>query len=179
MNWIFKLLFKLSGWKISGSLPDLNKYIVAVAPHTSNWDFVIGVMARSQLKLTKARFLGKKELFDGPFGWLFRGLGGTPVDRHSKTDMVSQVVEQFNKHKEFILAIAPEGTRKKVEKLKTGFYHMAKGAGVPILPTGLDFASKTLVIGPLLFPGINMEEDLEKLVAFYRTIRGKNPAFGL
>src|SRR6266849_4696069 len=118
---IYLLIFKLIGWRVEGSFPtDKKKYIVAVAPHTSNWDFVIGVMARSILKIQRARFLGKNQLFKAPFGWFFRLIGGYPVDRSSSHDMVHQVVTIFNEHEAFILAIAPEGTRKKVPKLKTG-----------------------------------------------------------
>src|SRR2546430_128791 len=120
---IYLLIFKLIGWRVEGSFPpDLKKYIIAVAPHTSNWDFVIGVMARSILNIQRARFLGKSQLFKAPFGWFFRAIGGHPVDRSSSHDMVHQVATIFNEHNEFILAIAPEGTRKKVTKLKTGFY---------------------------------------------------------
>src|SRR6266850_2408387 len=109
---IYILIFKLIGWKIEGSFPlKIKKYIVSVAPHTSNWDFVIGVMARSILKIQRARFLGKSQLFQRPYGWFFRWLGGYPVDRSSSHDMVQQAVDIFNRHERFILAIAPEGTR--------------------------------------------------------------------
>src|SRR3954466_7326290 len=108
-------LFKLCGWKTNGRTPSIKKYIIAVGPHTSNWDFLVGVGARSALRITNAQFLGKSQLFRPPFGWFFRALGGHPVDRASKQDMVDQVVNIFNRHDTFILAMAPEGTRKKVE----------------------------------------------------------------
>ncbi|MCW5910956.1 MAG: lysophospholipid acyltransferase family protein [Cyclobacteriaceae bacterium] len=177
---LYKLIFKLSGWKMEGSFsPEVKKYIIAVAPHTSNWDFVIGVMARSILRLQRARFLGKDSLFKPPFGWLFRWLGGYPVDRTKNNDMVQQVVDIFNRHDQFILAMAPEGTRKKVSKLRTGFYFIAKNAGVPIIPVGFDFSKKCVVIGEPLYASDNLEADFNRLLSFYRNIRGKNPESGI
>jgi 1-acyl-sn-glycerol-3-phosphate acyltransferase len=177
MGPLYSFLFKLFGWKTNGQMPHFKKYIIAVAPHTSNWDFLVGVGARSALRIRKAQFLGKSQLFKPPFGWFFRSLGGHPVDRTSKQDMVEQVVEIFNRHHEFILAMAPEGTRKKVEKLRTGFYYIAKGAHVPIVPVGFDFEKKEVVVGPTLYPSDNFEEDMRQFLAFYRTIHARNPAF--
>lgn len=177
---LYHIIFKLIGWKIDGSFkPDLKKYIIAVAPHTSNWDFVIGVMARSILRLQRAKFLGKDSLFKPPFGWFFRWLGGYPVDRSRRHDMVQQVVDIFNKHDEFILAMAPEGTRKKVDKLRTGFYFIAKGAGVPIVPVGFDFGRKKVIIGDPVVPTDQIDHDLKKLIEFYSDISGKNPELGI
>jgi 1-acyl-sn-glycerol-3-phosphate acyltransferase len=167
------------GWSIEGDLPDLKKYVIAVAPHTSWWDFVIGVMARSLLKIERARFLGKSQLFLWPYGWFFRMLGGTPVDRTSSHDVVDQVVKIFNEHDEFILGLAPEGTRKKVDKLRTGFYYIAKGAGVPIVPVGFDFEKKKVIIGQPLTPSNDFQRDMNMLLSFYRPIKGKLRAFGL
>jgi 1-acyl-sn-glycerol-3-phosphate acyltransferase len=176
----YLLIFKLIGWKIEGSFPShLKKYIIAVAPHTSNWDFVIGVMARSILRVEKAKFLGKDSLFKPPFGWFFRWLGGYPVDRTGKHDMVQQVIAIFYKHDEFIVGIAPEGTRKKVAKLRTGFYFIAKGAGVPIVPVGFDFRIKKVIIGNPTIPTDQIDLDLEKLMEFYSNIKGKNPELGI
>ena len=120
---VYSFLFFLAGWTINGGFPPgLKKFIIAVAPHTSNWDFIVGVAARSILRIRQAKFLGKRSLFKSPFGFIFRWLGGYPVDRSKSEDRVAQAVALFNTHDEFILAIAPEGTRKKVERLKTGFY---------------------------------------------------------
>jgi 1-acyl-sn-glycerol-3-phosphate acyltransferase len=177
---LFVFIFKLLGWSVERSFsPDLKKYIVAVAPHTSNWDFVIGVLARSVVKIQKAKFLGKSPLFKPPYGWLFRTLGGYPVYRDTSHDMVHQVVDLFNQHDEFILAIAPEGTRKKVAKLKTGFYYIALQAHVPIVPCGFDFARKKVVIGEPFYPTGNVEPDMEVLKRFYRAIKGRNPELGI
>jgi 1-acyl-sn-glycerol-3-phosphate acyltransferase len=176
---LYKLLFKSFGWKINGSLPrGLRKYVIAVAPHTSNWDFLVGIAARSILKITDAKFLAKSQLFTPLSGWLFRALGGYPVERSTSNDMVAQVAAIINSRPEFILAIAPEGTRKKVERLKTGFYHIARAANIPIVPVGFDYEKKEVVVGDALYPH-TMEEDLETLHNFYRKIPGRNPAFGL
>jgi 1-acyl-sn-glycerol-3-phosphate acyltransferase len=180
MRRLYELIFKLVGWKVRGHFPrGLKKYIVAVAPHTSNWDFVVGIAARSILRMKKTKFLGKGQLFRPPYGWIFRALGGYPVDRSSRQDMVKQVVALFNSHDHFILAIAPEGTRKKVAKLRTGFYYIAKAAGIPIIPTGFDFKKKEVVIGEPLYPTEDINQDFNKLYSFYGNIVGRNPELGL
>lgn len=176
---VYVLMFKILGWKINGNMPDTKKYVIAVAPHTSNWDFVVGIAVRSILRIQKAQFLGKSQLFRPPFGWFFRMLGGHPVERTTSKDMVDQVLKIFERHDEFILAMAPEGTRKKVEKLRTGFYYIAKGAHVPIVPVGFDFWKKEVVIGLPLYPSDSFDGDMEQILSFYRTIRGRNPELGL
>ncbi len=176
---IYLVIFKFMGWKIEGKLPHERKYIIAVAPHTSNWDFVIGVMARSILCITNARFLGKDSLFKPPFGWIFKAFGGYPVNRSKNQDMVQQVVAIFQAHDDFILALAPEGTRKKVAALRTGFYYISKYANVPIVPVGFDFSRKSVVLGEKFIPSGKPETDMEVLMSFYRSIRGKNPKWGL
>ena len=177
---IARFMFKISGWKVEGRFPsELRKYIIAVAPHTSNWDFPVGVLARSVLHIENAKFLGKDSLFKPPFGWFFRWLGGYPVDRSSRHDVVQQVVNIFNNHDDFIVAMAPEGTRKKVEKLRTGFYFIAKGANIPIIPVGFDFEKKVIKVGEPFYPTDNLENDLKFLISYYRTIRGKNPELAI
>jgi 1-acyl-sn-glycerol-3-phosphate acyltransferase len=177
---IAKFIFKITGWKVEGSFsPELKKYIIAVAPHTSNWDFPIGVLARSVLHIEKAKFLGKDSLFKPPFGWFFRWLGGYPVDRSNRHEVVQQVVNIFNKHDEFIVAMAPEGTRKKVDKLRSGFYFIAKGANIPIIPCGFDFEKKIIKVGTPFYPTGNQDHDFQFLISFYKTIKGKNPELGI
>jgi 1-acyl-sn-glycerol-3-phosphate acyltransferase len=177
---IAKFIFKITGWKVEGNFPsELKKYIIAVAPHTSNWDFPVGVLARSVLHIEKAKFLGKHSLFKPPFGWFFRLLGGYPVDRSNRHDVVQQVVNIFNKHDEFIVAMAPEGTRKKVEKLRTGFYFIAKGANIPIIPVGFDFEKKVIKVGEPFWPTNNQDNDFQVLLDFYKKIKGKNPELGI
>jgi 1-acyl-sn-glycerol-3-phosphate acyltransferase len=180
MRPIYLFVFKLLGWKISGDFnPELKKYIVAVAPHTSNWDFVVGIAARSIVRMRKIKFLAKSSLFKPPHGWIFTALGGYSVERSSNHDMVTRVAALFDSHERFVLAIAPEGTRKKVDKLRTGFYYIAKAAQVPIIPVGFDFKKKEVVIGDVLFPGDDISGDFQKLHAFYNQIAGKNPENGL
>ena len=176
----YVLVFKLFGWRISGSFPSqLKKYIVAVGPHTSSWDFVVGVAARSILRMRDAHFLGKSQLFRPPFGWFFRWLGGHPVERTKSHDMVDQVVRVFDEHEYFILALAPEGTRKKVNKLRTGFYFIARQARVPIIPVGFDFAKKEVIISEPFYPTQDSEGDIAKIMDFYRGVTGKNPELGI
>lgn len=177
---VYKLILKILGWKIVGSFPsDLKKYVVAVAPHTSNWDFPLGIAVRSVLGMQKSKFLGKSQLFKPPFGWMFRSLGGIPVDRSKSHDLVEQVVQHFNDHEELILALAPEGTRKKVKKLRTGFYFIARKAGVPIIPTGFDFEKREVIIGKPFYPSENIEHDIDEIISFYRKIKGRNPELGI
>jgi len=176
---LYALAFRILGWKLTGKMPDIPKFIIAVAPHTSNWDFLVGLAARSLLRIRNAQFLGKSQLFKPPFGWFFRWLGGHPVDRASSHDMVDQVVRIFNRHEKFLLAIAPEGTRKKVTKLRTGFYFIARGAKVPIVPVGFDFSKKEVVIAEPFYPSDSVDRDMATLLQFYRSIKGKNPELGL
>jgi 1-acyl-sn-glycerol-3-phosphate acyltransferase len=179
MRFVYGFFFNLFAWRIDGSFPPtLKKYIVAIAPHTSNWDFLVGLAARSLLRMQKTKFLGKSQLFRPPYGWVFRALGGYPVDRTSKHDMVKQVADLFNAHDHFIVAIAPEGTRKKVEKLRTGFYYIAKAANIPVIPVGFDYARKAVVLGEPLYPGEDIAADFEKLHRFYGSITGRNPELG-
>lgn len=167
MRSLFKFIFRLTGWRIIGSVPTTeNKYIIIAAPHTSNWDFIIGVMVRSIVGFD-SKFLGKKSLFRKPFGWLFRWLGGIPVDRSRAANLVDQVVSIFNDHDKFVLAIAPEGTRKNVTEWKTGFYYIAHGAGVPIVRSKIDIPNKTVTFyKPFMTTG-SIEKDLPKIKEVY------------
>lgn len=165
---------RLGGWKIQGDVPrDLKKYIIAVAPHSSNWDFPIGLAVRS-IKRFKSNFLGKKELFKAPFGWLFRKLGGYPVDRSHKTNLVDQVVDIIKNNEHFVIAIAPEGTRKKVDKWKSGFYHIAHKAGIPIVYASFDYPTKTVEFRSPFYPTGDLEKDAKVIMEFFEGKRGKN-----
>ncbi|MCX8490897.1 MAG: 1-acyl-sn-glycerol-3-phosphate acyltransferase [Cyclobacteriaceae bacterium] len=180
MRWLLVLIFKWMGWRTQGNMPvNINKYIVAVAPHTSNWDFVIGILVRSVLNIQRAKFIGKDSLFKPPFGWFFSALGGYPVDRSGQKDVTDQIAHIFNQHEKFILGLAPEGTRKKVDKLRTGFYYIAKKAHVPIVPIGFDFAKKIVVVAKRFYPTEDFEADMDYLTRFYSTISGRNPELGI
>lgn len=173
---LWKLYWKLSGWKVRGQFPhEQKKALMIVAPHTTWKDVLVGFSGRAVLDIPHARFLGKKELFDGPFGWLFRWLGGTPVDRFSSQGMVGQVVEMFRTNEKFLLAMAPEGTRKRVDKLRSGFYHIANTAQVPLLMVGLDFGKKELVLSEPFFTTGNETADLHQIIQFFARFQGAVP----
>ncbi len=171
-RFLYKFFFSLFGWKIEGVLPLEKKYIIIVAPHTSNWDFMIGLCARSILRFD-AKFLGKKELFKFPFGALFRWLGGVPVDRSKHVNMVDAVAELFNQQEKFIVAIAPEGTRKYVPQWKTGFYFMALKANVPIAMVTFDYRKKAVIINHPFYPIGNKDADMKIIYDFYIDKKGK------
>lgn len=153
---------RMMGWRIAGEIPDRAKMLLIVVPHSSNWDFIVGVAAKLALRL-RVKFLGKDSLFRFPLGILMRSLGGIPVDRSTANDVVTAVVAQFARRRSMLLAIAPEGTRKPVARWRTGFYHIAIGAGVPILPVGLDWSTRTIRLGTLFFPTGNLDADVSAL----------------
>lgn len=169
-------VFRLMGWRIEGQLPPLDKFVVIGAHHTSNWDFVLFIAAKFILRLN-ARWFGKHSIFRWPFGTLMRYWGGIPIRRHLKLNTVEQAIEAFAEHRQFILVLSPEGTRRKVERWKSGFYHIACGAGVPIVPAALDFQHRRIVIGAPFQPTGNEEADLRQLLAFYRPYVPKNPDY--
>ena len=166
---IGRFVLRLLGWRIEGKLPDLPKQLVIAAPHSSNWDFVLGVALVFAMRLD-ARFLGKAELFRGPLGPFMRWLGGIPVDRTNPDGVVDGAIAEFQAGKRLVLAMAPEGTRRPVEKWKTGFYRIATGAGVPIVPGYFDNGRRRVGFGPVFQPSGDMERDLELLQGFYRAI---------
>ena len=170
----------ITGWKTDVHFPQrVKKCIIIVGPHTSAWDIVIGVLYRSAAGMSGTRFLGKQELFDGPFGFLFKWMGGTPVDRSSKQKLVDQVVEIFNSKQELRLALSPEGTRQKVSRLRTGFYHIARGAKVPIIMAGMDYKNKNLILSTPFYPGCNEAIEQQKVILFFAAIKGKNAELGM
>lgn len=176
---ISRWLLKIWGWKITGSYPhELKKLVLAVAPHTSNWDFPVGVLARSAAA-ADAVFVGKHTLFRPPFGWFFRSIGGVPVDRTKRGNFVAGVIDEFARRDHFHVCIAPEGTRKKVDRFKTGFYHIAKGAGVPIVLTRFDWERREVDFGERFYPTDNEERDLEYIWNYFKNTKGKNPELGV
>lgn len=175
MRFLYKLIFQtLLKWKIEGQVPSEKKYIIVVAPHTSNYDFMIGLAVRSIMGF-KASFLGKKELFRWPFGWLFRKLGGYPVDRSRHTNLVDAVAAIFDEHENFAIAIAPEGTRKYVKEWKSGFYYMAQKARVPLLLAAIDYNKRTVFFSQPYYPTGNKEIDSKNILSFYAGHEGKFP----
>ena len=161
------------GWRIAGSIPDEPKLVIIVAPHTSNWDFVVGVAAKFALAL-RVVFLGKDALFHFPLGALMRRLGGVPVDRSAPHDVVNEMLRRFAATERLVLAIAPEGTRKRVERWRTGFYHIAHGANVPIMPVALDWGSHTVrILAPFYTTG-DVGKDLQDLQGRFLGFRGRS-----
>ncbi|MBL7843426.1 MAG: 1-acyl-sn-glycerol-3-phosphate acyltransferase [Cyclobacteriaceae bacterium] len=176
------VILKLMGWKTTpvGSFPvQPKKYVLIVAPHTSGWDFIIGVMYRSVLRLTKSRYLGKAELFRPPFGFFFRWLGGTPVDRSTSQNMVDQVAQLFDQHDELAVALSPEGTRQRVDRLRTGFYNIAKKANVPIVMVGFDFKNKQVIFSDPFYPSEDQQQDFNNILRFLGPVEGKHADKGL
>ena len=179
MSFLYRFFFFRLGWNISGQWPaDHRKYIIVVAPHTSNWDFMIGLCVRSITRL-KAGFLGKKELFRYPFGGLFRRLGGYPVERSKSTNFVETVANIFRGKEDFIVAIAPEGTRKFNDDWKTGFFYIAKSAEIPIVPTSIDYSTKTVHIGDPVFVTGDVHESVRNLKVWFSGFKGKYPEMGV
>jgi 1-acyl-sn-glycerol-3-phosphate acyltransferase len=172
MIFFWKLIMKIIGWKTEGGLPENDKkFVIIVVPHTSNWDFLLGVVIRGAMGF-KANFLGKDSLFRGPFGFFFRSLGGIPVNRNASQNMVEQVVGEVKKRKSFILAIAPEGTRGKVKKWRTGFYYIALNTGIPIIMCQLDFEFRVARFLEPFYPTGNAEKDLEFIKGQFINIKG-------
>lgn len=169
------ILFRVLGWDFEGNFAlNIKKYIVIVAPHTSWVDFPIAILARISSGIM-INFIGKAPLFNGPFGFFFRSLGGTPVDRSKNNNVVQTIVEIFNSKEEFKLGLSPEGTRRKVTTWKTGFYYIAKGAKVPIVMAALDFENKKIKISDPFYTTNDKEKDISFLRNFYVNVKGKNP----
>ena len=179
MQQFSRWILNLFGWRIINDMPSgLRKYVVAVAPHTSWKDFFLGLLVRSAIGL-KIYYLGKKELFDSPIGFFFRWTGGKPVDRKQHTGLVDQVVALFNSHDEFAIALAPEGTRKKVADLKTGFYYIARKANVPIIPCLLDYEHKKVHFLHPFYVSRDPEKDLDTIWNSFRDVKGANKKYGI
>lgn len=179
-SWISKGLLRLWGWKITGHYPsEVDKLVIAVAPHTSNWDFPVGVLVNSAGKY-RANYVGKHTIFRWPFGVFFRWLGGIPVDRSKNHNFVSATVEAFHREKRMHLVIAPEGTRTKVERFKTGFYHIARLAEVPICLCTFNWETKEVFFDPKLFwPTSNEDADIAYIWNYFKGIKGRNPEQGI
>lgn len=168
---IARFFFALFGWKLVGTIPtDLKKGVIAVCPHNSWLDFPVGLMARGAMR-RKIGYLGKAELFNSPVGFLFKWLGGTPVIRNANMNMVESYAITIKSADDMLFALAPEGTRKNVAKLKTGFYYMAVGGEIPIIPVGFDFKKKQVIISEPFMPTGDFKMDMQKhFVPFFKTV---------
>jgi 1-acyl-sn-glycerol-3-phosphate acyltransferase len=169
-------LLTRAGWRFEGAWPDLPKFVTIVAPHTSNWDFPVGLAAKWALGFD-AHWWGKDTLFLPPLGWFMRANGGLPVDRKNSSKVVDKTIEGFRNNEQFALVLAPEGTRKKVTQWRSGFWHVAKGAGVPICCVAFDWSRKVIRVGPTTMPD---EDDtvagITRIRSYYDDVTGYNPS---
>jgi len=168
-----RAVLRLCGWSLVGKFPDVPKAVLIAAPHSSWWDGVWGLLMKVGIG-ADVHFMGKQELFHGPLGSLLRRLGGMPIDRSTAKGVVEQMIDQFRQRDALWLGIAPEGTRKPVKRWKSGFWHIAHDAGVPIVMAWFNYPDKTIGIGPLFETSDDMEADLARLRAFYAPFKGKH-----
>jgi len=174
-RWLLRTLgrwvVRLSGWRVTGEFPNIPKAVVIAAPHSSAWDGVIGISAASALNL-RPTWMGKDALFGPGLGWLMRLFGGVPTDRSNPNGVVGQTVEQFASSDQLWVVLAPEGTRRRVQQWRSGFYHIAVGAGVPIVPVYFHYPEKTIGICEVFMPTGDMEADMQALYRIYEPWRG-------
>jgi 1-acyl-sn-glycerol-3-phosphate acyltransferase len=170
-----RTLLGLFGWRIAGRLPALPKFVLIVAPHTSNWDFLIGLLAMLATGL-RAHWLGKHSIFRFPVAPALRWLGGEPVDRSASHGTVKAAIAHFQARGQWVLALSPEGTRRRVTTWKTGFLRIATGAGVPIVPVWLDYGTRTVGLGAAIEPSGNESADIARLRAMFRKDMARRPA---
>ena len=169
-----RLVLKLSGWSVSGGLPKHDKYVLIAAPHTSNWDLVYMLAIAFALKM-KINWMGKDSLFKPPFGIILRWLGGVAIDRSKTNNVVQAMADEFTKRDRLILAVPPAGTRGKRDHWKSGFYHIANTAQVPIVLGYLDYSKKTGGFAGSVMPSGDIASDMDQMRAFYSSVSGKFP----
>ena len=178
MEGVAKILLRLLGWRVAGDLPDTPKFVLVVAPHTSNWDFPIGLICAYALGLTRwpYGYMMKLSVVKWPvLGWFMKSVGGIPIDRGAARNVVEQMAAIFQQHERLMLAITPEGTRSKTHYWKSGFYHIAKAAGAPIVLAFLDYGRKVGGLGPVFIPSGDAKADLDAIRQFYTGITAKHP----
>lgn len=168
------IYYKLLGWKLEGSFPQIDRCVVTVAPHTSNMDFFLGLLIRRVLN-EEFNFVAKKSLFKAPWGWYFRWMGGMPIDRSKSNNFVEACANLIKDSKKIHLTLAPEGTRSKVDKWKTGFYYIAKTANVPIVLVAFDYGRKTIKVSDAVFTTDDKEADFKNYQDFYKGAVGRVP----
>lgn len=173
LRWLSIAILKLSGWKTRGEELEKQRFVLIGAPHTSNWDFPLMLMVVLKLRL-RVYWMGKHTLFRFPFGGLMKWLGGIPINRSASHNVVSQTVQQYHDHDELVVLIPPEGTRKKVSQWKTGFYHIASLAGVPILMGYIDASKKEAGFADFFIPTGELERDMQEIRTFYADKKGLN-----
>ncbi|MCC6244542.1 MAG: lysophospholipid acyltransferase family protein [Gemmatimonadaceae bacterium] len=175
LQWLGRWLLRRAGWTFEGVWPDVPKVVTIVAPHTSNWDFPVGLAAKWSLRFD-AHWWGKDTLFLPPLGWFMRANGGLPVDRKNATKVVDKTIAEMRAASQFALVLAPEGTRKKVTQWRSGFWHVAKGANVPICCVAFDWSRKVIRIGPTTMPtSEDANVGISRIRRYYDDVRGYNP----
>ena len=174
LHHLARVWLRLLGWRIVGTPPDVPRYVLIGAPHTSNWDFFYMLLVCFSLRL-QVYWMGKNSLFPWPLGGLMRWLGGIPVDRSKPGGLVEETVAAFAREERLIVVIPPEGTRSRVRQWKTGFYRIAAGAGVPIALGYLDFRKKEAGLATLFTPSGDLDADMVKIRSFYSGVVGRNP----
>ena len=173
--WIARILVTMIGWKVVGELPQQRRVVMIAAPHTSNWDAVIMVAAAWVFRL-RLNWIGKKTLFPGLLGVFFRSIGGLPIDRSNTGGQVAQVADLINQSDKMYLAIAPAGTRSKRPHWRSGFYHIALAAKVPIALGYIDWGSRCVGVGEAFEPSGDLSADIDHIRAFYDGMTGKDPS---
>jgi 1-acyl-sn-glycerol-3-phosphate acyltransferase len=174
-----KYLLKLLGWRIDqGIANDINKCVIVMGPHTSNWDFIIGRLAFFSFGI-KPKILIKNDLFYPPMGWLLKAMGGIPVDRKKKNNMTDKAVQLFENSDKMFMLFTPEGTRKYNPNWKKGFYYIAQKAGVPILICYMDYEKKTGGFHSVFEPTGNVEKDIQEIKSILSQFKGKFPEQGI
>jgi 1-acyl-sn-glycerol-3-phosphate acyltransferase len=169
-----RFMMAIRGWRVEGEVPDIPKMVLIVAPHTSNWDFLTGLWVKLALRMG-ARFIGKHTLFRWPLGVVMRWLGGVPVDRSAAAGVVEETARVLRGSERMTLVLAPEGTRRRTDRWKSGFHRIAVAAGVPILLVGLDYSRKVVFFGPLVQPTGDYERDLAHIQSHYSAAMALKP----
>jgi len=167
-------MYRARGWRALGQVPEPRRFILIAAPHTSNWDFVNFLGLTADLRI-RPYFMAKLSLFRWPLGGFIRQMGGVPVDRRGGGNVVEQMTREFARRAEFMLTVAPEGTRGKTAKWRTGFYQIALAAKVPMVVGMMDYGTKTGGLGPLIWPSGDFRADMMKVLEVYRTCIPKIP----
>lgn len=165
---------RVLGWQFVGEPPDIPKYVLIAAPHTSNWDFMVMLALDFAFKI-RCVWMGKEGLFRGHLGPFYRRLGGIPIDRSSRSNVVDQAIRAFQHNERMVMVIPPEGTRRRTDRWKTGFYYIALGANVPLVFGFIDFERRAVGFGPTLMPSGDIQADMAIIRDFYKDIKGKFP----
>lgn len=175
-SFLGRMLMAAFGWKVAGPPPEVPKAVIIGGPHTSNWDGVFTLAAMVSLNLD-ARVMIKGSAFVGPMGWLLRAMGGIPIDRHSPKDLVQQSIDQFLQNDQMVLIVSPEGTRGGASQWKTGFWRIAKGAGVPVIIATADYHKKEIAFPSMITLSDDLSVDMAKILACYRGVEPRHPQY--